>query len=255
MVSTWNRSAAALGAGALLAVALAGGGACSRAGGSSPVAPEGPMVFGVGGNDPRVIVAFGDSITVGQDSTDGKGYRSILERKLARAGRSGLRIVNEGIGGTFARDGAARIGEVLERDRPAALLLMYGTNDQGRGLPQELFQAEAVPTSEHLRRIIVDARANRTLVVLATLPPVCGQSRQAQRANIVTMNDKIRELGTEMALNDFGVMLVDPWQDMLAAAPPDGCDLISRVSNNHPNDAGYAVLAESFYSALKHVAW
>ncbi len=219
-------------------------------------APDNPMPFDIGTNDPTVVVAFGDSISEGVDSTDGTGYRDDLERRFANAGRPDIRVLNEGIGGSVSGDGAARIADVLSRDRPAALVLLYGTNDELRGLPQAVFEREVVtPTSENLRRIIDACRANRTLVVLSTIPPVCGPARTRQRANIVTMNEKIRQIGRELGASDLGVMLADPWTAFLSLAPPDGCALISTNNNNHPNDAGYAVLADLYHEQLRTAAW
>ena len=38
-------------------------------------------------------------------------------------------------------------------------------------------------------------------------------------------------------------------------APPDGCGLIKKDPGNHPNEAGYAVLAKTYYQALGDARW
>jgi lysophospholipase L1-like esterase len=241
--------------GLLAAAALAALAAGCR-GSDSSASPDSPTLFDIGSNDPSVVVAFGDSISAGVDSYDGTGYRDDLERRFANDGRPGVRVLDEGIGGSESSAGVERIVEVLRRDRPAALVLLYGTNDELRNLPQAIYLREVVATtSENLRRIIDACRANRTLVVLSTIPPVCGPARARQRANIASMNEKIRQIGRELSALDLGVMLADPWNAFLAKAPPDGCALISPERGNHPNDAGYALLADVYYEQLRNVAW
>jgi lysophospholipase L1-like esterase len=134
------------------------------------------------------------------------------------------------------------------------LLLLYGTNDESEALPQSIFAQQEITTSESLRYIILTARANKTLVVVATLPPVCGHARIGQRSRTVTMNDKIRALALELGQSDLGIILADPWADFLTASPPDGCGLIGE-GGNHPTDGGYVVLATSFSKALQKVLW
>jgi len=241
---------------ALLAAAVLGSAAAGCGTSGTSADPDNPMLLDIAGNDRRVVVAFGDSISTGIDSTDGSGYRDDLERRFANGGRSGIRVIDEGIPGSYSSAGVDRITEVLRRDRPAALILLYGTNDELHSLPQAVYEREVVvPTSENLRRIIEACRENRTLVVLSTIPPVCGPARTRQRANIASMNEKIRQIGVELSTRDFGVALADPWDAFLAYAPPDGCALINLEHGNHPNDAGYAVLADTYYDRLSTLAW
>jgi len=249
-----NKARALLAGAAAAAMIGAAAQGCGNTG--SVASPGNPMVFDIAGNDGRVVVAFGDSISEGIDSTDGTGYRDDLERRFANEGRGEIRVLNEGIAGSFSSAGVERIDAVLRRDRPAALILLYGTNDELHSLPQAIYAREVIiPTSENLRRIIEACRENRTLVVLSTIPPVCGPGRTRQRANIASMNEKIRQIGVELSSDDFGVMLADPWDAFMAYAPPDGCALINLEHGNHPNDAGYAVLAEIYHNQLRNVAW
>lgn len=223
-------------------------------GGGCDFGSNGPTTIDIGDNDPDTIVAFGDSISYGTDSSDGTGYRDDLELLFANDERPGIRVLNEGEPGSFSEDGVDRIDAVLRTDRPAVLILLYGTNDEAEGLPQSLFSQAASTTSDNLRQIIAAGRANNTIVVLSTLPPVCGHAREAQRANIIAMNEKIRALGAELADEDAGVILADPWTKFLEKAPSDGCALIGD-SGNHPTDLGYSFLAETYFNALENVAW
>jgi len=223
--------------------------------GGCPGGHSGPTEHDIGGNDPNVVVAFGDSISDGYDSYNGMGYRDDLEYLFAADGRSGIRVLDEGEPGTYSYQGVERINGVLARDRPAVLILLYGTNDEHSSLPKSVFSRVVSTTSDNLRQIVYSARANQTIVVLSTLPPVCGPARELQRNNIIAMNVEIRRLGAELRAADDGVYLADAWEAFLSAAPPDGCSLINPDPGNHPNEAGYAVLARTYYNALGDARW
>ena len=211
--------------------------------------------YDIGANDPQRIVAFGDSISAGEGSSDGNGYRSLLEGLFAADGRGGMQVLNEGDPGALSDSGVRHVDTVLQRDRPAVMITLLGTNDELLGMPRKQFAAFAGTTSGNLREIVLAARANKTLVVLSTIPPVCTESRQAQRNNIALENEKIVALAAELQAQDNGVFLADAWGAFLKASPPDGCGLINMERGNHPNDAGYAVLAQTYYDALGDARW
>jgi lysophospholipase L1-like esterase len=216
---------------------------------------DGGTTYDIGGNDPGTIVAFGDSISSGESSSDGQGYRRLLKDLLAADGRAGIQVLDEGVPGAFSDSGVRRIDRVLQQDRPAVLILLLGTNDEFEGVQRRQYFAFSGTTSGNLRQIVTAARANRTLVVLSTIPPVCTESRAAQRANIALMNDRILELAAELQAQDDGVFLADAWGAFLTTSPPDGCGLINLARGNHPNDAGYAVLAQTYFDALRDIRW
>lgn len=231
---------------ALLLVAAA---ACGGSGSSE----SSPIKFDIGSNNPGIVVAFGDSISDGYDSENGMGYRDDLESLFAGDGRNYIRVLDEGEPGTVSEDGAERIDAVLARDRPAALVLLYGTNDEFLSLPK-LIESPGT-TSGNLRQIIHAARANKTIVAVSTIPPVCGNGRQFQRNNIIAMNARIRDMVRGMQAVDDGIFLADAWDAFLRKAPPDGCSLIKMPRGNHPTEAGYAVLAETYFDALFYARW
>lgn len=237
-------------AGCGLALALAVGG-CD---GDSTLSKD-PELMYIGDNDPATVIAFGDSISDGYDSRNGMGYRDDLASLLSADGRGTIFVRDEGEPGTYSGDGVARINSVLRHSRPAAMVLLYGTNDEHTGLPQHVLANYEATTTQNLRSIITAARANNTVVVLSTIPPVCTQARLFQRNNIMSMNEKIRALGAELSARDEGVLLADAWEVFLTAAPPDGCALINLDPGNHPNEQGYTVLAETYHQAMLGVRW
>src|SRR5262249_5104959 len=85
-----------------------------------------PVTLPIGNNRANVYMGFGDSITIGQGSSDNLGYRGRLQDKLiAQFGRA--TIVNEGADATRSNKGADRIDDSLGRQRPAYTLILYGT--------------------------------------------------------------------------------------------------------------------------------
>jgi lysophospholipase L1-like esterase len=190
----------------------------------------------IGGNRPNTYMAFGDSITLGDGSSDGNGYPTPLERKLrAHFGRGN--VINRGGSGTRSTEGVQRIGRNLGLTNPAYTLILYGTNDwvECKG---------AVPciTIDSLRTIIGVVRDARSLPVLGTIPPVNPASNpQARNDWVQAMNVLIREMA-----GDEGAALAD-----LEAAFLRESDLASLFSDHvHPNDAGYEVMAEEFFRAI-----
>jgi lysophospholipase L1-like esterase len=194
----------------------------------------------IGSNRPNIFMAFGDSITLGDGSRGRRGYRADLEALLARRfGRA--EVLNEGISGTDSDRGADRLGDSLARRRPAFTLIHYGTNDwNGFGC------RSVCGTAENLRRMVRLCRAASSLPVVATLIPVnpAYEDRLASARNAWTeaTNVQIRA----MAVAE-GVTLADPHAAFLREEP----SLEPLFSDHvHPNDRGYAVMAEELYRVL-----
>jgi lysophospholipase L1-like esterase len=147
-------------------------------------------------------------------------------------------VINEGIGGETAVDGAKRLGLTIQRDRPEVLLLMEGTNDLldrpdiGRGADSALAA---------LRQMVQDAKARGLQVGLATVPPQRpGGRRDAVAKLIPSFNDRVRSLASEEQ-----VVLIDVFNAM-----KDDLSLIG-VDDLHPTTRGYDVMAGVFLDAIK----
>jgi lysophospholipase L1-like esterase len=208
---------------------------------------------------PCNVMPLGDSITYGDGSSDLGGYRVPLFRLILankqtvnfvglmsdgpdtvegvpfpkhHEGHSGYQIAgNHGILG-FTPD-------AIKGHKPNIVLLMIGTND---------FAFSDDPANAHVRLgqlldAILTADPNLHLVV-AQIVPINDPTKNAQ---VMTFNANIPAL--VKARQDAGkhISMVDMYTP-LASAP----DYKTRYFKDtyHPNDAGYAKMAEAWYPAI-----
>jgi acyl-CoA thioesterase I len=165
-----------------------------------------------------VILAFGDSLTFGTGATFTESYPAILERLVGR------RVVNSGVPGEVTGEGLSRLPEVLEREKPALMILCHGGNDLLRRLNQQ-------QTANNLRAMIRLARERGVAVVIIAVPSP-GIS--------LSPPSFYREIAAEMKI---------PFEEeALSTVLSDGSLKSDYI---HPNAAGYRRLAESIAALLK----
>ena len=163
------------------------------------------------------IVAFGDSLVAGTGATDGRDFVLLL------SGAIGQPVINLGVPGDTTADGLARIGE-LDAYKPKVVLLLLGGNDYLKRIPQE-------QTFANLAAIIKDIQSRGAIVLL---------------------------LGVRGGL--FGDYFSSGFEDLRSAYHtayvPDVLDGLlgdkQYMSDQiHPNDAGYAAIADRITPVLK----
>lgn len=216
----------------------------------------------------RTVVAVGDSITDGSDSTtaflSGQGsplvatdqrYPNHLQRRFNTAGMP-LTVANAGIGGNeLLRDGwLPQFGkalltrfdaDVLQTQGVSHVLVMIGTNDFGNPKPGQ------VPTSEALiegyKELIAKAKNAGLKIILGTIPPAEGTVTEllpvlhgtaAARRARDEANTWIRGQTLSDGVVDFAQCLEDKNKPGFLAAEFDSGDKL------HPNPAGYAAMAD-----------
>jgi lysophospholipase L1-like esterase len=197
----------------------------------------------IGDNLPNVYLAFGDSLTVGEGSSDNNGYRIKLQTRLAGSlGRA--QVIDGGKSGTSSKVGAARIpGKTGLANRPAYSLILYGTNDWNDQSCQSRPAADCF-TLDSLRTIVGEVKDRQSIPVLATLPPV----NPAVNPGRNVWHEQLNELIKGLARSE-GAILADlnaafkaqPSLPALFSGDPQGV---------HPNDAGYDVMADAFLKAI-----
>lgn len=198
-----------------------------------------PVTLPIGPNRPNVYLAFGDSITAGDGSTDEMGYVLRLQRKLqGHFGRA--TVVKDGFSFGRSNSGAVRLGDSLTI-RPAYTLIHYGTNDWNAG---ECKFSPPCFTIEALRSMVRQVKGRQGLPVLATIipaNPAHGDYSPDRNPWVAGMNARIRELA-----RSEGAVLAD-----LEAAFLRAPGLPALFSDHvHPNDAGYEIMAQAFFDAI-----
>ncbi len=190
---------------------------------------------------PNVYLAFGDSITVGEGSSDG-GYLSWLQADLNAYWGGRASVLNAGQSGTKSNKGENRVGQALESNRPAYLLILYGTNDWN---DSECKDTPPCYTIDALRSMVVQAREKGAEPVLGTIPPVnpLYVDKQAEERNawVRQMNDSVRAMARQQQVSIAEVHGDFMKQPSLPALFTD---------DKHPNDTGYRVMSRSFFNAI-----
>ena len=210
------------------------------------------------------FVAFGDSITAGEDGQNSTApsaavmslplhpsvlfpfsqrYPQKLQQLLSDRYRAqSPTVVNQGSSGEMAEDRGAqsRFSSVVSSRQYSVALIMEGTNDlydrDDRAVPRAI---------DGLRQMIRDAKSRDIRPYLATIPPMnpaaCSPVCRGLAWSLVAgFNDNVRELAVSE-----NVPLVDVYQGFggnLGYIGPDGL---------HPSGDGYAKIADLFFAAIK----
>jgi acyl-CoA thioesterase I len=161
------------------------------------------------------IVAFGDSLVKGVGSESG-GFVALLSQSL------GVPIANLGLSGDTTESALQRVGQVAER-KPALTLILLGGNDFVRRVPHE-------ETIKNLEHIITAIQATGSVVIL---------------------------IGLDAGLlgKDEGKIFENLSIKYRTAYVPDILDGIygnRKLMSDllHPNDSGYALMAERIEPVL-----
>jgi lysophospholipase L1-like esterase len=217
------------------------------------------------------FVAFGDSITLGVESTCENSliggvprltwfeemqllrtarvvdnpYPKVLQEMLARRYTAqDLAVVNEGKGGECPTgcpiNGVDRLPDVLSRRMPQWLLLQEGVNNINLDLPSSITNV-----INGLKMMIRQAKAQGVPVMVGTLLPERPISEGGCRGRgpelIAPANDQIRAL-----VQSEGEVLVDLYE-AFGGAP----GTFIGVDGLHPTDEGYAKIAATFFEEIK----
>jgi lysophospholipase L1-like esterase len=179
------------------------------------------LVVGCARDMPKVsrdgpIVAFGDSLVYGTGSSGG-GFVKMLQERIGRP------IENLGVPGDTTADGLERLDDVLELD-PALVIVLLGGNDFLRQVPQD-------NTFGNLATIVQRLQADGAAVLLAGV-----------RGGLIRDNFAARF--EELAEQQRTAYVHDVLDDTLGV---DGY----MADQVHPNDRGYAVIADRIEPVLR----
>ncbi len=178
--------------------------------------------------DDRVIVALGDSLTVGLGVARDEAYPALLEARLRQAGFA-YRVVNAGVSGDTTAGGLRRLDWVL-RSRPEVVIVALGSNDGLRGQPVAALR-------DNLTAIVTRLRESGTRVLLVgmRLPPNYGEAYATDFAEAFRAVAR----GTSVAFLPF----------LLAGVAGDPS--LNQADGIHPNAAGQRIVADHVWSSLQ----
>ncbi|KAL2022828.1 hypothetical protein VTK56DRAFT_4359 [Thermocarpiscus australiensis] len=194
------------------------------------------------------IMPLGASITWGQASSDGNGYRAELRAQLTAAGNP-VNMVGSRQAGTMRDNDVEgwpgyRIEQVharatangsVPRWRPNVVLVNAGTNDA-------LQNYDVGSAGVRMEALIRDlyAMSPRAVVILSTLVP---NGDSAAEKNVLAINSQFGDLARKLRGQGRRLVLVDMHGD----AGPSLSDL---ADGTHPNDVGYRKMANVWMTGL-----
>jgi lysophospholipase L1-like esterase len=207
----------------------------------------------------RAIVAFGDSITDGTNSTVNANARwpDVLARRMQEAGVP-VAVQNQGIAGNRVLSDGAGVSalarferDVLSQPGVSHVVIFVGINDFG--FPGTAIEPNGiVRTADEIiagyKQLIERAHLRSIKVIGSPLTPFenafAGAPNQGyftpdKEAKRRAVNDWIRTGGAFDGIIDFERVLADPARPTAIAPAYDSGDHL------HPNDAGYKAMGES----------
>ncbi|MBF0550771.1 MAG: arylesterase [Deltaproteobacteria bacterium] len=164
------------------------------------------------------IICFGDSLTSGTGATEGMDYPAQLSSKI------GQPVINAGIPGDTTARALSRLDQDVLSMSPRIVLMTLGGNDLKNGVPKDA-------AIQNLKTIIEAIQAKGALVVVGGVDiPFWGRGFGAGYRNLC------KDTGAVLIPNVF-----------------EGIIGNSKLMSDsiHPNDAGYAIMAEKCYEAIK----
>lgn len=163
------------------------------------------------------IVMFGDSLTEGIGASKGKTLPELLSKKI------GLPILNMGIRGQTSSQGLARINSVIDQD-PKVVMVLFGGNDYFHGVPLNI-------TFKNIDDIIAILQEFGAVVVLLGI-----------QGGI--LEDPYREEFKKLAIKRGTLYVPSVLEGIIGE---------ERLMSDevHPNDIGYAMIADKIYPVLK----
>jgi lysophospholipase L1-like esterase len=203
------------------------------------------------------FLAFGDSITAGEVTFPGlteagktsskqvvvpsAAYPTVLQRLLQTRysfQADTIVVANHGLGGEKAVVARDRFFAAMNSVRPDVVLLWHGHNDYGSGANG----AASAAASEVRTMAIEAARAGARVFIATPVPPRPGGNRTQESFLVLDYANRMRDVAARE-----GAVLVDIYGHLL----PDVFRYIG-VDGLHPNEAGYARIAELWFDAIRN---
>jgi acyl-CoA thioesterase-1 len=179
-----------------------------------------------------LVLVVGDSLSAEYGIARGAGWVALLEQRVQRE-RIPARVVNASVSGDTTSGGRARLPALLQRHRPAVVVLELGGNDALRGLPLSATRANLLEMTRASK-----AAGARVLIAGMQLPPNYGRAYSEEFAALFA--EVARAEAT--ALVPFLLAGVADGPDPYAMFQPD------RI---HPTAEAHARILDNVWPRLK----
>jgi len=179
-----------------------------------------------------LVLVVGDSLSAEYGIARGAGWVALLEQRVQRE-RIPARVVNASVSGDTTSGGRARLPALLQRHRPAIVVLELGGNDALRGLPLSATRANLLEMTRASK-----AAGARVLIAGMQLPPNYGRAYSEEFAALFA--EVARAEGT--ALVPFLLAGVADGPDPYAMFQPD------RI---HPTAEAHARILDNVWPRLR----
>jgi len=180
------------------------------------------------------IVCFGDSITAGYAVR--RGFPSfLLESLRQRFPDSKIEMINSGISGDTSQDGLSRLDWAVLSYEPDLVTINFGINDCVLGLSLEEYEMNLV---EMVRRI--RAGPDSEILLLSSQPLESPPYDQ----RVLDYYQTVERVAKEM--NVGFVDVYGAWMKRVRVGMP--LDSLILPGLDHPNEAGYRIIAEELMS-------
>lgn len=190
------------------------------------------------------ILPLGDSITFGEGSSDGNGYRLALSKRLTKRGnnvnfigsvQSGTMANNDNEGhGGYQIIAVALTGKPDYPLRPNVVLFMAGTNDI-------VFDTELEYAPNRLGDIVqqIATECPDAAILVGTLTPM---HNPPWNNKAITFNFAILDIIADLSQKGIHTAVVNMSETSI--------DLIHSTDGIHPTDEGYEKIAAAWYDGI-----
>ena len=176
------------------------------------------------------VLVVGDSLSAEHNIPAGTGWVSLLQRKIARELPGGPAVVNASISGETSAGALTRLPGLLQKHRPAVLVIELGGNDALRGLTPAQLRA-------NLEKMMALGRQSgaRVLLLGIDVPPNYGPAYR----------ERLRRTYAELARAQDAA-LVPFFLEGVALQPG-----LMQADGLHPTAAAQPRLLDNIWPALK----
>jgi lysophospholipase L1-like esterase len=164
------------------------------------------------------IICFGDSLTAGTGASKGKDYPSQLSKLISKP------VINAGVPGDTTARALIRLDQDVLSRLPDMVLITLGGNDLKNGTSKDV-------AFENLKKIVESIQNQGARVIVGGLK--------------FPLRDRGFGKGYEELSDQTGAILIPNILEDVIGNRKLMSDPI------HPNDAGYKVIAERFFEAMR----